>query len=102
MGKKLYVGNLSYQTTESTLADLFGEVGEVASVNLVTDRMTGRSRGFAFVEMAEQSAAQQAIDQLNGKSVDGRDLKVAEARPKRQREDRWGGGGGGGRGRSRY
>ena len=102
MGRKLYVGNLSYQTTEPTLADLFGEVGEVLSVNLVTDRMTSRSRGFAFVEMVDQSAAQKAIDQLNGKSVDGRDIKVAEARPKRPRDDQWGGGGGGGGGRGRY
>jgi len=98
MSKKLYVGNLSYQTTESALSDLFGELGEVLSVNLITDRMTGRSKGFAFVEMAESSAAQQAINQLNGKSLDGRDIKVAEARPKRPRDNQWGGGGG----RSRY
>ena len=86
MNKKLYVGNLSHQTTEATLSDLFGAVGEVVSVNLITDRMTGRSRGFAFVEMAEQSAAQEAINQLNGKEVDGRDIKVEEARPRRPRE----------------
>ena len=86
MNKKLYVGNLSYQTTDVTLSDLFGAVGEVVSVSLITDRMTGRSRGFAFVEMAERSAAQQAIDQLNGKTVDGQDIKVAEAHPRRPRE----------------
>jgi len=88
MNKRLYVGNLSYQTTEATLSDLFGVIGEVISVDLITDRMTGRSRGFAFVEMAEQSAAQQAINQLNGKTVDGQDIKVEEAHPRRPREQK--------------
>ena len=92
MNKKLYVGNLSYQTTHATLSDLFKAIGEVVSVNLITDRMTGRSRGFAFVEMANQSAAQEAISQLNGREVDGQAIKVAEARPQRPR-------GGGGYGR---
>ncbi len=93
MNKRLYIGNLSYQTTETTLSELFGEIGKVASVNLITDRMTGRSRGFAFVEMEEESDAQKAITELNGKSVDERDLKVAEARPKRSRnQDSRGGG----------
>jgi RNA recognition motif-containing protein len=92
--KRLYVGNLDYATTEANLSELFGAVGEVVSVNLITDRMTGRSRGFAFVEMAEASAAQQAIDELNGKTVGERQIKVAEARPKRsRRRDSWGGGG---------
>jgi cold-inducible RNA-binding protein len=95
MAKKLYVGNLSYNTTHSTLSELFGELGEVAEVNLITDRMTGRSRGFAFVEMVEHAAALAAINQLNGKEVDGRAIKVAEARPKRETQ----GSGGGGRGR---
>ena len=95
MAKKLYVGNLSYETTEAKLSELFGAIGEVTSVSLITDRMSGRSRGFAFVEMADQTAAQEAINQLNGRDVDGRSLKVNEARPKR--DDR--GGGGGGRGR---
>jgi cold-inducible RNA-binding protein len=99
MAKKLYVGNLSYSTTESNLSELFGAIGEVAAVNLITDRMSGRSKGFAFVEMAEDSAAQQAIAELNGKELDGREIKVAEARPKRERRDDWGGGGGGRRGR---
>ena len=89
MAKKLYVGNLSYATTHSTLSDLFGAIGEVLSVNVITDRMTGRSRGFAFVEMAEQSAAQEAINQLNGREVDGQTIKVAEARPRRPRDDQW-------------
>ncbi len=97
MAKKLYVGNLSYETTEAKLSELFGAIGEVTSVSLITDRMSGRSRGFAFVEMADQTAAQEAINQLNGREVDGRSLKVNEARPKR--DDRGGGGGGGGRGR---
>jgi len=88
MPKKLYVGNLGYETTEATLSELFGAIGEVVSVNLITDRMTGRSKGFAFVEMAEQSAAQQAINQLNGQEVDGRSIKVAEARPQQPREQR--------------
>ena len=101
MSKKLYVGNLDYATTEATLSELFAAVGEVLSVNLITDRMTGRSRGFAFVEMAESSAAQKAIDELNGKAVGERQLKVAEARPQQPRgqRDSYGGGGGG---RRRY
>ncbi|MFQ6101044.1 MAG: RNA recognition motif domain-containing protein [Anaerolineae bacterium] len=88
MPKRLYVGNLSYKTTEAALSELFGELGEVTSVNLITDRMTGRSKGFAFVEMADDSAAQQAISQLNGKEVDERTIKVEEARPRRSRDDR--------------
>jgi len=90
MAKKLYVGNLSYETTDATLSELFGALGEVLSVNLITDRMTGRSKGFAFVEMAEQAVALEAINQLNGREVDGRSIKVDEARPKR--DDRGGGG----------
>jgi RNA recognition motif-containing protein len=93
LSKKLYVGNLDYATTEANLSDLFAGVGEVLSVNLITDRMTGRSRGFAFVEMAEASAAQKAIDELNGKTVGERQIKVAEARPQRSREQRGGRGG---------
>ena len=101
MSKKPYVGNLDFATTEHVLNDLFAEVGEVVSVNLITDRMTGRSRGFAFVVMAEASAAQKAIDELNGKTVGARQIKVAEARPQQPRgqRDSWGGGGGG---RRRY
>ena len=93
MTKKLYVGNLSYQTTESTLSELFSGIGEVQSVNLITDRMTGGSRGFAFVEMATDALAQEAINKLNEQEIDGRAIKVAEARPKREdRGDRRGGG----------
>lgn len=103
MSKKLYVGNLDYSTTEGNLSDLFSEVGEVVSVSLITDRMTGRSRGFAFVEMAEAGAAQKAIDELNGKTLGQREIKVAEARPRQPRRDRgFGGGGGGGGGRRRF
>jgi cold-inducible RNA-binding protein len=98
VNKKLYVGNLSYSVTVSTLEELFGSIGQVASVNVITDRMTGRSRGFAFVEMAESADAQRAIAELNGRDVDGRAIKVAEARPQRDRrrggyDDRRGGGG---------
>ena len=96
MAKKLYVGNLSYMTTDAALSELFGAIGEVLSVNLITDRMTGRSKGFAFVEMAEHTAALEAINQLNGREVDGRSIKVAEARPKRDDQ------GGGSRRRSRW
>ncbi|TET51659.1 MAG: RNA-binding protein [Anaerolineales bacterium] len=95
MAKRLYVGNLSYSTTNASLSELFGEIGEVASVNLITDRMTGQSRGFAFVEMADDTAATEAVNKLNGRDVDGRALKVEEARPKR--DSGFGGGGGGGR-----
>jgi RNA recognition motif-containing protein len=84
MGNRLYCGNLAYETTEATLSELFGAIGEVVSVNLIVDRYTGRSRGFAFVEMAENDAAQRAISELDGKDVGGRALKVAEARPQRQ------------------
>ncbi len=83
MSKRLYVGNLSYATSEATLSDLFGTVGEVLSVRIVTDRFTGQSRGFGFVDMAERDAAHQAIQQLNGHVVDGRPIKVAEAKPQR-------------------
>jgi RNA recognition motif-containing protein len=94
MSKRIYVGNLSYSTTESALSELFGGFGEVVSADIITDRMSGRSKGFAFVEMEDEAAAMQAIEQLNGREVDGRALKVAEARPRRDS-----GGGGGGYGR---
>jgi len=83
--KKLYIGNLSYNVTNNVLEELFSSIGEVASVNVITDRMTGRSRGFGFVEMAESTAAQQAIEQLNDHMLDGRAIKVAEARPQQPR-----------------
>jgi cold-inducible RNA-binding protein len=98
MAKKLYVGNLSYDTTEDTLRTVFAEVGGVESVTVVTDRMSGRPRGFAFVEMATEEAASEAIGRLNGHMLDGREINVAEARPPRPRDDRSRGGGRGRRG----
>jgi RNA recognition motif-containing protein len=91
MSKNLYVGNLSYDTTEDTLRTQFAEFGEIESVNLVTDRYTGRSRGFAFVEMATEEAAQAAKSAMNGKMVDQRELKVDNAKPRadRDRRARW-------------
>jgi RNA recognition motif-containing protein len=91
MSKNLYVGNLSYDTTEDTLRTQFAEFGEIESVNLITDRYTGRSRGFAFVEMATEEAAQAAKSAMNGKMVDQRELKVdnAKPRPERDRRPRW-------------
>lgn len=103
MGKKLYVGNLSYNVTSASLEEMFAEFGEVKSAQVIQDRDSGRSKGFGFVEMSDDNAAQAAIDALNGKDNDGRALTVNEARP---REDRggggrggYGGGGGGGGGR---
>jgi cold-inducible RNA-binding protein len=118
---KLFVGNLSFKTTENDLQDMFAQHGSVVEANLMTDRETGRPRGFAFVTMATPEEAQKAIDALNGASVDGRALNVNIARPReersggggggyggggggggRRREGGYGGGGGGGGGRGRY
>lgn len=107
---KLYVGNLSFNTSESDLRELFEQHGDVASASIVMDRETGRSRGFGFVEMPDDGQARAAIEAVHGQNVGGRDLTVNEAKP---REDRprgggggggrggWGGGGGGGGGRGR-
>ncbi len=92
MTKRLYVGNLSYQTTDVRLSELFGAIGTVNSVTLITEPGTGRSKGFAFVEMADDEQANAAITQLNEQEVDGRNIKVAEARPKPQGTGRMGGG----------
>src|SRR5881409_4184047 len=92
--KKIYVGNLSFQTTETDLSDMFGEVGQVESVQIITDRDTGRYKGFGFVQMADDAAAEKAIAQLNGKEIGGRNLTVNEARPVQKRD--FGGRGGGG------
>ena len=94
MGKKLYVGNLPYSATEATLRELFAPLGEVTSVSIITDRDSGRSKGFGFVEMATDAAAQQAIAQLSGKTLDDRAITVAEARPQADRGSRGGYGGG--------
>jgi RNA recognition motif-containing protein len=99
LGKKLYVGNLSYDVSSSDLENLFGSYGTVASAQVIQDRETGRSKGFGFVEMNSDDEAQAAIRGLNGQDHNGRPLTVNEARP---REDRGGGGGGrGGRGGGR-
>jgi RNA recognition motif-containing protein len=92
MGKKLFVGNVPYNITEDQLKEVFSEAGEVESVAVITDKMTGRPRGFVFVEMATEDGAKKAIETLNGREIDGRALNVNEARP---REDRPMGGGGG-------
>ena len=103
MGRKLYVGNLTYETTASDLEKLFGQFGTVQSAQVIADRDTGRSKGFGFVEMGSDQEAQAAIAGLSGKEVNGRALTVNEAKP---REDRGGGGrggyGGGGGRRDRY
>ena len=103
MGKNIYVGNMSYDTTQDQLQALFEAHGEVSSVNVITDRYSGRPRGFAFVEMATEQAANAAIAALNGQEVDGRALTVNEAKPRESRgggRDR-GGSRGGDRGGSR-
>jgi RNA recognition motif-containing protein len=94
MAKKIYVGNMNYNTSEDTLRQLFAQYGEVVSVNVITDRYTGRAKGFGFVEMASEDAARSAMAALNGKEVDGRQLKVNEANEKPRDSNRSGGGGG--------
>jgi RNA recognition motif-containing protein len=98
VGKKLYVGNLSYSVTDQTLEELFAQYGEVRSAQVIQDRDTGRSKGFGFVEMADDNGAREAIKNLHESQHDGRPLTVNEARPK---EDRGGGGGRGGYGGGR-
>ncbi|HLL73122.1 MAG TPA: RNA-binding protein [Pyrinomonadaceae bacterium] len=99
MSMKLYVGNLSFQTSSDDLQQLFAQAGTVESASVVEDRETGRSRGFGFVEMSSAEEGAKAIEQFNGKEFNGRNLTVNEARP---REDRGGRGGGGGGGRGGY
>ncbi len=98
----IYIGNLSFDTTEETLRASFAQYGEVDTVNIIMDRESGRPRGFAFVEMPNGTEGQAAIDGLNGSQLDGRALNVNEARPREPRGNRggYGGGGGGGGGRS--
>lgn len=98
MGNKLYVGNLSFNTTETELQDLFQQAGTVSEVVLMQDKFTGKSRGFAFVTMASDAEAATAITQFNGKTVDGRPLTVNEARPREERPGGYRGGGGAGGG----
>ena len=85
MSMKLYVGNLSFDTSAQDLDKMFGEIGTVESTNLIEDRETGRSRGFAFVEMSSQAEGDSAISQLNGKEIDGRELKINLAKPRENR-----------------
>jgi RNA recognition motif-containing protein len=98
MSMKLYVGNLSFQTSSDDLQQLFAQAGTVESSSVVEDRETGRSRGFGFVEMSSTEEGKAAIEQFNGKEVNGRNLTVNEAKPREDRGGRGGGGGGGGRG----
>ena len=99
MGKKLFVGNLTFSTTGSDLETLFASAGTVESATVVSDRETGRSRGFGFVEMSTSTEATKAIAELNGRDIGGRQINVSEAK---EREARSGGGGGGGGGGRRY
>jgi RNA recognition motif-containing protein len=104
MAKRLYVGNLSFQMTDADLNKIFSEVGEVQSAQIITDRDTGRSKGFGFVEMGDDTAATKAIEKFNGKQVNGRTITVNEARQKESVSRGFGGGGRdqGGRGRGGY
>jgi len=99
MGKKLYVGNLSYNTDKGTLEQLLSQYGTVQSAEVIIDRTTGRSKGFGFVEMSTEAEAEAAIAALSGAEVDGRALTVNEAKPREPRSGGFGGGGGGGGGR---
>ena len=99
MAKNLYVGNLSYDTNQERLQELFEEYGEVESVNVITDRETGRSKGFAFVEMGSEEEAQAAKGALNGQTVDQREIRVDDARPRADQDRRPRSGGRGGRSR---
>ncbi len=93
MGKKLYVGNLSFSTTDEALARTFATFGQVESANVITDRYSGRSKGFGFVEMSSSESADQAIQKLNGSNLDGRTIAVNEARPMTPRDNNSRGGG---------
>jgi RNA recognition motif-containing protein len=95
MGKKIYVGNLPFSATQESLGELFGQFGAVTSTKIITDRDTGRSKGFGFVEMSDASAADAAIEKLHGSDMGGRNLTVNEAKPMEPRSGGFGGGGGG-------
>ncbi|OGG34740.1 hypothetical protein A2363_03210 [Candidatus Gottesmanbacteria bacterium RIFOXYB1_FULL_47_11] len=99
MATKLFVGGLSWDTTEDSLRAFFATVGTVTSASVITDKFTGKSRGFGFVEMSSDEEAKKAIDELNGKTLDNRSIVVNEAKPMAPRENRGFGGGGGGGGR---
>jgi RNA recognition motif-containing protein len=102
MGKKLYVGNLPFNTTDESLQEIFAQSGSVQSAKIITDRDTGRSKGFGFVEMSSDQEAADAIQRFNGADYGGRAMTVAEARPMAPREERGGYGGGRGRGGGRW
>lgn len=103
MGKRLYVGGLSYNSTEESLENLFSQAGVVDSARIITDRDTGRAKGFGFVEMSTDEEAQEAINLFNGTEFEGRTITVNEARPQERREGGYNrGGGGGGYNRNRY
>lgn len=95
MAKKLFVGGISWDTNEASLAEFFSQAGKVVSANIISDRYTGKSKGFGFVEMETEEEAKTAIDKLNGQSLDGRSLAVSEALPPKPRENNYSGGGGG-------
>ncbi len=96
MGKKLYVGNISYDLDDAALKEMFSAHGTVEDSQVIVDRYTSKSRGFGFVEMSSDEEAQAAIEALDGQEISGRAIKVNEARPRKDRDDRGGGGGGGG------
>lgn len=93
MSKKLFVGNLSWDTTDASLSEFFAAVGKVITATIIKDRNTGRSKGFGFVEFETEEDAQKALNELNGKELDGRTIVVNEARPQEKRESNFGGGG---------
>jgi len=95
MAKKLFVGRLSWDTTDTTLKDFFSQAGNVISASVITDRYTGKSKGFGFVEMSTEEEAEKAKNDLNGQALDGRTIAVSEARPMQPREKNFRGGGGG-------
>lgn len=97
MAKKLFVGSLSWDTTDASLKDFFSQAGTVVSATVITDKFTGKSRGFGFVEMSTDEEAEKAKQELNNQVLDGRNITVNEARPQAPREDRYSGGFGGGR-----
>jgi cold-inducible RNA-binding protein len=101
MATKLFVGSLSWNTTDDSLREFFAAVGTVTSASVIVDRDSGRSKGFGFVEMSNDDEAKAAVEQLNGKELDGRAIAVSEARPREDRPRSFGGGGGGGGGGSR-
>jgi cold-inducible RNA-binding protein len=95
MANKLFVGGISWDTNESSLTEFFSQAGKVVSANIISDRYTGKSKGFGFVEMETEEEAKTAIDKLNGQSLDGRSIAVSEALPPKPRENNYSGGGGG-------